>query len=101
MIRSLRGSPTSMLQWVHGCITVVMVDSIAPLVLGFALLQWVHGCITVVMNQGVENPSGALPASMGPRLHNRGYGPSQDSIRRQRTQLQWVHGCITVVMQGF
>ena len=41
------------LQWVHGQITVVMVDTVAEVELGReAKLQWVHGRITVVMSAG-------------------------------------------------
>ena len=37
-------------------------------------------------------------ASMGPRLHNRGYDQWFYSGRRPGRALQWVHGFITVVM---
>ena len=64
------------LQWVHGPITVVMLQQRAMLRTKLAALQWVHGPITVVMRKATG-----------------------DLVRLDR--LQWVHGPITVVMAGF
>jgi len=70
-------SPTNecALQWVHGRITVVMVNARkwpGPL---YVALQWVHGRITVVMRGGFNVLCQLCRASMGPRSDNRGYAP--------------------------
>ncbi len=74
------------LQWVHGRITVVMLEKKLQKAL-HELLQWVHGRITVVMNgQEGEDCQGA-EASMGPRSDNRGYAlthPSSVGMTRSR-----------------
>ncbi len=62
----------TMLQWVHGLITVVMLPKTVPCMRPF-MLQWVHGLITVVMAK--KKPA-----------------------KRPASKLQWVHGLITVVM---
>ena len=44
------------LQWVHGRITVVMLETIKGW-RGAVKLQWVHGRITVVMGSDLPGPS--------------------------------------------
>jgi len=62
------------------------------------LLQWVHGPITVVMLQSRRRTIRPIVASMGPRSDNRGYASRATSSSPNALRLQWVHGPITVVM---
>ena len=87
----------SVLQWVHGRITVVMPCTSNPPPLP-CRLQWVHGRITVVMSGDRLLTFLNSRASMGPRSDNRGYAFGEHWIDTPQTLLQWVHGRITVVM---
>jgi len=61
------------LQWVHGPITVVMIEDRFAFVFN-RRLQWVHGPITVVMRYAaLSTAEQHVLASMGPRSDNRGY----------------------------
>src|SRR5438445_13057422 len=63
-------------------------------------LQWVHGRITVVyVDTRYETHMGLLP-SMGPRSDNRGYESLPAATTSYFALLQWVHGRITVVMNS-
>ena len=49
----------------------------------FTMLQWVHGRITVVMPAAAVFRSAEEEASMGPRSDNRGYGADSDLTERR------------------
>src|SRR5579862_683235 len=74
--------PDTELQWVHGPITVGMIQPSIE-ISGVIQLQWVHGPITVGMGSSIEPKTRASHASMGPRSDNRGYGPT-DIARTSR-----------------
>ena len=62
------------------------------------VLQWVHGPRTVVILLHQTTAAGRFVASMGPRSENRGYRSSAPACARASWSLQWVHGPRTVVI---
>src|SRR4051812_1325417 len=64
------------LQWVHGRITVVIGTRARRTASTGCVLQWVHGRITVVIALEHAGARVVVVASMGPRSDNRGYDES-------------------------